>query len=158
MVFQSYALWPHMTVSQNVEYPMKMRNVPRAERERRVNETLKKMHVGDLADQHPGRLSGGQQQRVALARALVCGDPLILFDEPLSNVDAKVREHLRLEIVTMQRELGFTALYVTHDQEEAMALATRIAVIEAGAIAQIDSPETIYKHPASLGVARQAHI
>lgn len=154
MVFQSYALWPHMTVAQNVAYPLRMRGVPRAERDRRVRDILEKMHIGDLAQQEPGRISGGQQQRVALARALVSGDRLILFDEPLSNVDAKVREHLRREIVTMQRDFGFTALYVTHDQEEAMALATRIAVVGNGKIAQFATAEEIYARPVSLEIAR----
>jgi len=154
MVFQSYALWPHMTVAQNVAYPLRMRGIPRGERDRRVSEILEKMHIGDLGHQQPGRISGGQQQRVALARALVCGDELILFDEPLSNVDAKVREYLRLEILTMQREFGFTALYVTHDQEEAMALATRIAVVGNGKITQFGTAEEIYSRPVSLDVAR----
>ncbi|MDO9526153.1 MAG: ABC transporter ATP-binding protein, partial [Gemmobacter sp.] len=154
MVFQSYALWPHMTVAQNVAYPLRMRGVGRDERDRRVQDILTKMRIGDLAQQHPGRISGGQQQRVALARALVCGDGMILFDEPLSNVDAKVRELLRLEILTMQRQFGFTALYVTHDQEEAMALASRIAVVGRGRIEQLGTPEDVYCSPVSLGVAR----
>lgn len=154
MVFQSYALWPHMTVAQNVAYPLRMRGVGRAERDRRVADILAKMRIGDLAQQHPGRISGGQQQRVALARALVCGDGMILFDEPLSNVDAKVRELLRLEILAMQRDFGFTALYVTHDQEEAMALASRIAVVGRGRIEQLGTPEDVYARPVSLGVAR----
>jgi iron(III) transport system ATP-binding protein len=154
MVFQSYALWPHMTVAQNVGYPMRMRGVGKADRYQRVEDILSKMRIGDLAHQYPGSISGGQQQRVALARALVCGDPLILFDEPLSNVDAKVREHLRFEILTMQRTLGFTALYVTHDQEEAMALASRIAVVNQGRVQQFGTPEDIYTRPVSLDVAR----
>lgn len=154
MVFQSYALWPHMSVSRNVAYPLRMRRVARAERERRTKEILDKMHIGDLAEQNPGRISGGQQQRVALARALVCGDDLILFDEPLSNVDAKVREYLRLEIIAMQREFGFTAVYVTHDQEEAMGLATKIAVIDQGRIAQFGTPQEVYCAPMTLDVAR----
>ncbi|MCO6381742.1 ABC transporter ATP-binding protein [Oceanicola sp. 502str15] len=154
MVFQSYALWPHMTVARNVAYPMRMRGVAKGERDRRVSEILQKMHIGDLGPSYPSAISGGQQQRVALARALVCGDPLILFDEPLSNVDAKVREHLRLEILTMQREFGFTALYVTHDQEEAMALASHIAVVDAGQVVQYGVPEEIYAQPATLDVAR----
>lgn len=154
MVFQGYALWPHMSVIQNVAYPLKMRGVARAERLQRARAILDKMHIGELADQNPGRISGGQQQRVALGRALVCGDDLILFDEPLSNVDAKVREHLRLELLTMQRELGFTALYVTHDQEEAMGLATRIAVVDKGRIAQLGTPREVYCTPETLEVAR----
>jgi iron(III) transport system ATP-binding protein len=154
MVFQSYALWPHMSVLKNVSYPLRMRGASRADRATRATGILEKMRIGDLAHQNPARISGGQQQRVALARALVCGDDLILFDEPLSNVDAKVREFLRLEILTMQREFGFTALYVTHDQEEAMGLATRIAVVDSGAIAQIGTPQELYTQPNSLGVAR----
>jgi iron(III) transport system ATP-binding protein len=154
MVFQSYALWPHMSVGRNVAYPLRMRGVTKDERARRAQDLLDKMHIGDLSQQNPSRISGGQQQRVALARALVCGDDLILFDEPLSNVDAQVREYLRLEILAMQRELGFTALYVTHDQEEAMGLATRIAVVDKGRIAQIGTPLEVYSMPATLGVAR----
>ncbi len=154
MVFQSYALWPHMTVAQNVGYPLKMRGMAREQAREAVRRILSVMNIEDLAQQHPGQISGGQQQRVALARALVPGDDLILFDEPLSNVDAKVREHLRLELLTMQREFGFTALYVTHDQEEAMALATQIAVITKGGIAQLGSPQDVYLRPSNAYVAR----
>jgi iron(III) transport system ATP-binding protein len=154
MVFQSYALWPHMTVAQNVAYPLEMQGI-RGERARAaVHRILAAMNIEELARQHPGQISGGQQQRVALARALVCGDELILFDEPLSNVDAKVREHLRLELLAMQREYGFTALYVTHDQEEAMALATQIAVITQGGIAQLGRPQDVYLRPRTPYVAR----
>lgn len=154
MVFQSYALWPHMTVAANIGYPLKMRGVRRSEIEQRCTHILQKMHIADLGGQHPGQISGGQQQRVALARALVCGDDLILFDEPLSNVDAKVREHLRFEILKLQRDLGFTALYVTHDQEEAMGLATRIAVVADGRIAQLGTPQEVYLRPSGIQVAR----
>jgi iron(III) transport system ATP-binding protein len=154
MVFQSYALWPHMTVQENIAYPLQMRGTPRDRVRAEVGRMLKAMNIAPLALQHPGQISGGQQQRVALARALVCGDDLILFDEPLSNVDAKVREHLRLELLALQREFGFTAVYVTHDQDEAMALASTIAVITEGRIAQLGSPQDIYLRPTTSYVAR----
>jgi iron(III) transport system ATP-binding protein len=154
MVFQSYALWPHMTVAQNVAYPLQMRGVRKDAIGTAVQNILSAVNIAELAHQHPGQISGGQQQRVALARALVCGDDLILFDEPLSNVDAKVREHLRLELLAMQREFGFTALYVTHDQDEAMALATQIAVITKGGIAQLGTPQDVYLRPRTAYVAR----
>jgi len=154
MVFQSYALWPHMTVEENITYPLRMRGASKDVQHSKVRRVLDMMRITDIAEQHPGQISGGQQQRVALARALACGDELILFDEPLSNVDAKVREHLRLELLRMQRELGFTALYVTHDQEEAMALATKIAVLGNGRIAQLGTPQDIYFRPLSLYVGR----
>jgi iron(III) transport system ATP-binding protein len=153
MIFQSYALWPHLTVRQNVGYPLKARGVKRAEIKGRVEEILSVVGIGEVADQLPGRLSGGQQQRVALARALVAEPDLVLFDEPLSNVDAKVREELRAELVQMQRRLGFTALYVTHDQAEAMELADRIAVLRSGKIAQLDKPAVVYRRPTDRYVA-----
>ncbi|MBN9063380.1 MAG: hypothetical protein BGP06_09860 [Rhizobiales bacterium 65-9] len=154
MVFQSYALWPHMTVAANIGYPLKMAGAGRAETDARVKRMLDMMRISELANQYPGQISGGQQQRVALARALARGDDMILFDEPLSNVDAKVREHLRLELLAMQRELGFAALYVTHDQEEAMSLATRIAVVADGVIHQIGTPQEVYRTPRNLKVAK----
>jgi iron(III) transport system ATP-binding protein len=154
MIFQSYALWPHMTVRKNVAYPLAAAKVPAAERTERVDRALAMVGVSEVAGQLPGRLSGGQQQRVALARALVGEPALILFDEPLSNVDAKVREELRLHLLEMQRRVGFTAVYVTHDQVEAMELADRIAVLENGRIAQLDTPDRIYDHPVSRYVAR----
>ena len=154
MVFQSYALWPHMTVAANIGYPLRMAGQCRADIDARVKRMLEMMRIEDLANQYPGQISGGQQQRVALARALARGDDMILFDEPLSNVDAKVREHLRLELLAMQRELGFAALYVTHDQEEAMSLATQVAVVADGAISQIGSPQEVYSNPKSLKVAK----
>lgn len=153
MVFQSYALWPHLTVADNIAYPLQMQGMRGAAIRARVSQILETMQIGHLEKQFPSQISGGQQQRVALARALVRGDSLILFDEPLSNVDAKVREHLRVELLAMQRKLGFTALYVTHDQHEAMGLATRIAVVSGGKVAQIDAPERIYRQPGSLEVA-----
>ncbi|WFE30899.1 ABC transporter ATP-binding protein [Micromonospora sp. WMMD975] len=155
MIFQSYALWPHMTVAQNVAYPLenRARKLPRPEIAARVQASLDQVHIGELGRQYPGQMSGGQQQRVALARALVAGNDLILFDEPLSNVDAKVREQLRAELVSMQRELGFAAVYVTHDQHEAMGLAHRIAVMGEGRFAQLGGPRDIYHDATSRYVA-----
>jgi iron(III) transport system ATP-binding protein len=155
MIFQSYALWPHMTVFKNVSYPLEnaRRRPPRAEIRERAEHVLRLLGLAALAKQHPGQLSGGQQQRVALARALVGGDDLILFDEPLSNVDAKVREQLRLELLSMQAELGFSAVYVTHDQAEAMELADRIVVVQDGKVAQVGTPRQVYEEPDSRYVA-----
>lgn len=154
MVFQSYAIWPHMTVAENVGYPLIARKLARRERETRVGAALRTVGISSLGDLRPGQLSGGQQQRVALARALVTGDSVLLFDEPLSNVDAKVREQVRTDLVSMQRRLGFAALYVTHDQVEAMELGDRVAVLKNGEIAQIGSPEEVYARPRSQYVAR----
>jgi iron(III) transport system ATP-binding protein len=154
MVFQSYALWPHMTVFDNVAYPLRARRAPKADIHSHVSSTLDVLGIGELAHQYSGQLSGGQQQRVAVARALVGGADTVLFDEPLSNVDARVRDDLRIEIREMQRRLGFTAVYVTHDREEAMALGKRIAVIEQGRVAQIGTPKAIYSEPRSAHVAR----
>ncbi|GGD31613.1 Fe3+/spermidine/putrescine ABC transporter ATP-binding protein [Microbacterium faecale] len=153
MVFQSYALWPHMTVFDNVAYPLRSQRVARDRVQKRVTDVLEIVGIGHLHAQFPNQLSGGQQQRVSLARAIVASQDVILFDEPLSNIDAKVREKLRLEIIRMQRELGFTALYVTHDQDEAMTLGTRIAVLDEGVVAQIDTPRAVYERPASAYVA-----
>lgn len=154
MIFQSYALWPHMSAFDNVAYPLRSRKVRKAETASRVQHVLDLVGIGELAKQYPSQLSGGQQQRVALARAIVANDDLVLFDEPLSNVDAKVREQLRLELMSMQREIGFSALYVTHDQVEAMELATRIAVMRSGKIAQLGTPREVYECPSSRYVAR----
>ncbi|HMG41329.1 MAG TPA: ABC transporter ATP-binding protein [Acidimicrobiales bacterium] len=153
MIFQSYALWPHMTALQNVSYPLECAHVPKPERRERAESALAMVGIPELGGQHPGQMSGGQQQRVALARALVSNERLVLFDEPLSNVDAKVREQLRFELLSMQRELGFAAVYVTHDQIEAMELAHRIAVMQEGRVAQIGPPRTIYDEPRSYYVA-----
>jgi iron(III) transport system ATP-binding protein len=156
MVFQSYALWPHMSAFQNVAYPLRSQKDPRlgkAEIARQVVEALSLVGIVDLAGQYPNQMSGGQQQRVALARALVGGSRLVLFDEPLSNVDAKVREQLRVEMLAMQRQLGFAAIYVTHDQAEAMLLADQIAVIQSGSILQLGSPRDVYYRPRSREVA-----
>ena len=153
MIFQSYALWPHMSAFENVAYPLRSRKVRRSEIPARVNRALEVVGIGDLGRQYPSHLSGGQQQRVALARAIVANDNLVLFDEPLSNVDAKVREQLRLELLSMQRDIGFAALYVTHDQVEAMELAHRIAVLRLGKIAQLGAPRDVYERPNSRYVA-----
>jgi iron(III) transport system ATP-binding protein len=155
MIFQSYALWPHMTVFKNVAYPLQCER-PRLQRTQiaeRVAAALETVGIGQLGDQFPNQLSGGQQQRVALARALVRRSDLILFDEPLSNVDAKVREQLRVELLAMQRQLGFAALYVTHDQAEAMQLANRVAVLDGGRIVQVASPRQVYNEPANRYIA-----
>ncbi|MET7335428.1 ABC transporter ATP-binding protein [Nonomuraea sp. NPDC005650] len=154
MIFQSYALWPHLSVAKNVAYPLEAAKVRKAERQERVARALELVGVSEVAEQLPGRLSGGQQQRVALARALVAEPSLILFDEPLSNVDAKVREELRLHLLEMQHRIGFTAVYVTHDQVEAMELADRIAVLRNGKIAQLAAPDVVYDSPASRYVAK----
>ncbi|SHN39129.1 ABC transporter ATP-binding protein [Cryptosporangium aurantiacum] len=156
MVFQSYALWPHMTAFDNVAYPLRSRRGRPGKREiaERVRAALELVGVGELERQYPGQLSGGQQQRIALARALVSNDELVLFDEPLSNVDAKVREQLRFELLSMQRKLGFSALFVTHDQTEAMELAHRIAVLDSGRIVQFGTPQEIYARPATRYVAK----
>ena len=153
MIFQSYALWPHMTAFENVAYPLRSRKTRKTEIVERVHATLELVGIPELAKQHPGDMSGGQQQRVALARSLVAGDDLILFDEPLSNVDAKVRDQLRSELLEMQRKIEFSAIYVTHDQIEAMELAHRVAVMRAGEVAQVGTPLDIYERPDSLYVA-----
>lgn len=156
MVFQNYALWPHMTAFQNVAYPLrsdKRHRLSRKETAEKVHRILDLVGIPDLVEQHPHQMSGGQRQRVALARALVAGADLVLFDEPLSNVDAKVRTKLRLELLSMQRELEFSAVFVTHDQVEAMELAHTIAVMGSGKIRQLGSPKEIYEHPVSRYVA-----
>ena len=153
MIFQSYALWPHMTAYKNVAYPLQNRRLKKREISERVGRVFELVGIPELQHSYPGQMSGGQQQRVALARALAGDADLILFDEPLSNVDAKVREQLRFELLGMQRDLGFAALYVTHDQAEAMELANTIAVMGAGKIAQLGPPREIYLEPASRYVA-----
>lgn len=154
MVFQSYGLWPHLTVFENIAYPLRAEKRPKPEIRERVQSVIDNVGIAGLERQYPTQLSGGQQQRVALARAVVSASDVVLFDEPLSNVDAKVRDQLRIEILRLQRRLGFTAVYVTHDQDEAMALGTRIAVLDAGRIAQLATPEEIYESPANAYVAR----
>jgi iron(III) transport system ATP-binding protein len=154
MMFQSFGLWPHMTVVENVSYPLEnRRGISRGEIATRVAAMLEMMGVGHLGARYPGQLSGGQQQRVALARAMVASPTALLFDEPLSNVDAQVRKRLREEIRQMKNERGFAGVYVTHDQEEAMALADLLAVMQDGEIRQIDTPWNIYRRPKSLYVA-----
>ena len=153
MVFQSYALWPHLTVFENVAYPLRNQHIDSKQIAERVPAALETVGCGHLASRYPHQMSGGQQQRVALARAIIAHRGLILFDEPLSNVDAKVRERLRLELLELQRALGFAAVYVTHDQTEAMIMGSRVAVMESGKIAQIGTPGEIYDRPATRYVA-----
>ncbi|CAH2599568.1 Fe(3+) ions import ATP-binding protein FbpC [Rhodovastum atsumiense] len=153
LVFQSYALWPHRTVAENVAYGLRLRGRPRAEIERRVAEALEGVGLGALGGRYPSQLSGGQQQRVALARALVYEPPVILLDEPLSNLDAKLREEARIWIRSLIKRLGLTAVFVTHDQVEAMAIADRIVLLEQGRIVQDGPPQVLYQQPASLFAA-----
>lgn len=153
MVFQSYSLFPHLTSGQNVEFGLRMRKVPPAERRRRAAEALELVGLGQHATRYAHQLSGGQQQRVALARALVTRPRVLLLDEPLSALDAKVRVQLREEIRRIQTELGITTFFVTHDQEEALAVADRVAVMRAGVIEQIGRPEELYRRPVSAFVA-----
>ena len=153
MVFQSYAVWPHMTVYENVAYGLKIRKVPRAEQEKRVKEALHLVHLDGLAERYPSTLSGGQQQRVSLARALVIEPTILLLDEPLSNLDAKLREQMRFDLKNLQAQLGLTAVYVTHDQAEAMVLANRIVVMEQSGVVQIGTPEEVYGRPRTVFVA-----
>jgi ABC-type Fe3+/spermidine/putrescine transport system ATPase subunit len=149
MVFQSYALWPHMTVADNLGFGLKLQRVDRADIRRRVDEALELVGMAGYGGRNAGELSGGQQQRVALARAVVLRPKILLFDEPLSNLDAKMRERMRVEIRVLQQRLGITALYVTHDQQEAMVIADRIVLMRAGRIEQIGAPREIYHHPAT---------
>jgi putative spermidine/putrescine transport system ATP-binding protein len=153
MVFQSYSLFPHMTVLENVEFGLRMRKVPTADRRARAGEALELVGLGHLGARFAHQLSGGQQQRVALARALVTRPRVLLLDEPLSALDAKVRVGLREQIRRIQTELGITTVFVTHDQEEALAVADRVAVMRAGRIEQIGTPEELYSTPASAFVA-----
>jgi ABC-type Fe3+/spermidine/putrescine transport system ATPase subunit len=154
MVFQSYALWPHLSVADNVAYGLKMRKVPRAQCEEAVRRALQRVRLEQLSDRFPHALSGGQQQRVALARAIAYSPQILLFDEPLSNLDAQLREEMRSEIKEIHREIGVTAMYVTHDQAEAMSLSDRIVVMGEGQILQIGSPRELYDAPHDVRVAR----
>ena len=152
MVFQSYALWPHMTVFDNVAYGLRLKRVPAEAVRARVRAALELVAIGavdDVARRKPGALSGGQQQRVALARALVVEPRVLLLDEPLSNLDAKVRQRLRVEVRRLQKRVGITAIYVTHDQEEALAIADRVVLMNAGCVIQSGTPEDVYLDPAS---------
>jgi ABC-type Fe3+/spermidine/putrescine transport system ATPase subunit len=153
MVFQNYALWPHMTVAENVAYGLKLRKIGRAEIAERVGVALERVGLAGLDARYPGQLSGGQQQRVALARALVLNPAILLLDEPLSNLDAKIRVQVRAEIRKLQKELGITTVYVTHDQEEALTLSDRIAVFDRGSLLQIGPPQELYERPASRFIA-----
>jgi ABC-type Fe3+/spermidine/putrescine transport system ATPase subunit len=153
MVFQNYALWPHMTVAANVTYGLKLRKLASTEIARRLEDGLRKVNLTGFADRYPGQLSGGQQQRVALARALVLNPDILLLDEPLSNLDAKIRVQVRAEIRTLQRELGITTVYVTHDQEEALSLSDRVAVMRDGRVLQVATPKELYERPATRFVA-----
>jgi spermidine/putrescine ABC transporter ATP-binding subunit len=153
MVFQNYALWPHMTVFSNIAYGLKLRSIGRAEIGERVAAVLEKVRLGGLGERYPGQLSGGQQQRVALARALVLNPKILLLDEPLSNLDAKIRIQVRAEIRKLQKELGITTVYVTHDQEEALTLSDRIVVFNQGRVFQIGAPKELYERPVNRFVA-----
>ena len=153
MVFQSYAVWPHMNVFDNVAYPLTIRHVSKAEIKTSVERVLGIVHLSQYAERFPNQLSGGQQQRVALARALVAEPKLLLLDEPLSNLDAKLRESMRFEIKEIQRKLGITVVYVTHDQTEAMAMSDRIFLINRGDIQQCGTPQEIYNNPVNQFVA-----
>src|ERR1700749_1888672 len=154
MVFQNYALFPHMSVRKNIGFGLGSQRRPREEAARRVDGALGLVRLRDHADKLPGQLSGGQQQRVAIARAIVVEPPLVLMDEPLSNLDAKLRLEMRTEIKRIHRELGRSTVYVTHDQDEALSLADRIVVLHEGKTQQIGSPEDLYARPANLDVAR----
>src|SRR6266581_1426390 len=153
MVFQNYALWPHMTVRANVAYGLRLRKLGSAEIEARLAEGLRKVNLIGLESRYPGQLSGGQQQRVALARALVLNPDILLLDEPLSNLDAKIRIQVRAEIRKLQQDLGITTMYVTHDQEEALSLSDRVAVMRDGRVEQISTPRELYERPVSRFVA-----
>jgi len=153
MVFQNYAVWPHLRVFDNVAYGLKLQKLPKDEIKKRVNEVLESVGLSGLGKRYPGQLSGGQQQRVALARALVRNPKVLLLDEPLSNLDAKLRERMRFEIKSLVRRMNMTSVYVTHDQAEAMVISDRIAVMESGNIVQVGAPEEIYKKPANRFVA-----
>ena len=153
MVFQDYALWPHMSALENVAYALKRRHLDSVESARRAHEALDRVGLFGKEKNYPFELSGGEQQRVALARAIVGRPALLLFDEPLSNLDADLRERLRVEIATLTREIGATACYITHDQSEAFALADEIGIMRSGKLQQLASPETIYQHPANRFVA-----
>jgi putative spermidine/putrescine transport system ATP-binding protein len=153
LVFQSYALFPHMSVAENVAFGLQMRNMPRAEMAPKIAEALRLVRLDHLADRLPRQLSGGQQQRVALARALVFHPDVLLLDEPLSNLDAKLRQDVRVEIRELQRKLGLTTVMVTHDQEEALTMADRLVVMSEGRIRQIGSQQDLYERPAEKFVA-----
>jgi ABC-type Fe3+/spermidine/putrescine transport system ATPase subunit len=153
MVFQNYALWPHMTVADNIGYGLRLRKLPAAEIRERLGEGLRKVNLTGFDSRYPGQLSGGQQQRVALARALVLNPDILLLDEPLSNLDAKIRIQVRAEIRRLQQELRITTIYVTHDQEEALSLSDRVAVMRDGHVLQVGPPRELYERPRTRFVA-----
>ena len=153
MVFQNYAVWPHMKVYNNIVYGLKLQKIPKKNIKERAQQVLELVGLDGLEDRYPAQLSGGQQQRVALARALVGNPKVLLLDEPLSNLDAKLREELRFEIKSLVRRMGITSVYVTHDQAEAMVISDRVAVMESGNVVQIGTPQDIYKKPANRFVA-----
>jgi multiple sugar transport system ATP-binding protein len=153
MVFQSYALYPHMSVFDNIGFPLKLRKVDKSERDRRVRETAELLGIAELLKRKPKELSGGQRQRVALGRAIVRNPDVFLMDEPLSNLDAKMRVYMRAELKRLQKKLGTTLIYVTHDQIEAMTMSDRVAIMNAGKLQQLDAPERTYNHPNNVWVA-----
>ncbi|MHC3472589.1 ABC transporter ATP-binding protein [Streptomyces sp. 7R007] len=153
VVFQSYAIWPHMSVAENVGYPLKLRKTAKAQRDRRVREVLELVELGDHATRYPHELSGGQQQRVAMARALAHPPDMLLLDEPFSNLDAKLRDRSRQWLKTLQSQVGVTTVFVTHDQDEALSFSDRVAVMNLGKVHQVGTPREIYEHPADLFVA-----
>ena len=153
MVFQNYALWPHMTVAANVAFGLEERRLPRAVVARRTAAALDLVGLGEYGARRPGQLSGGQQQRVALARTIAIEPKVLLLDEPLSNLDAKLRDHMRVELLALQRKLGVTTIFVTHDQEEALSIADRVAVLDQGVIQQVGTPVELYDTPANRFIA-----
>src|SRR5262249_2535225 len=153
MVFQSYALYPHMTVAKNIAFPLKMTGVERAAADRKVADAATTLNLGNFLERRPGQLSGGQRQRVAIGRAIVRQPVAFLFDEPLSNLDAALRGTMRLEIMELHNQLGTTMIYVTHDQIEAMTMADKIVVLNAGNVEQVGAPLELYRNPANLFVA-----
>ncbi|PKL10919.1 MAG: polyamine ABC transporter ATP-binding protein [Spirochaetae bacterium HGW-Spirochaetae-8] len=153
MVFQNYALFPHLNVFNNIAYGLKLKKVPKDEIEKRVHVALNMVQMDDFAERVPSQMSGGQQQRVALARALVMEPSVLLFDEPLSNLDAKLRIHMRDEIRRIQKKIGITTVYVTHDQSEAMAVSDKVVILKDGIVQQVDTPQRVYQHPANEFVA-----
>ena len=153
LVFQSYALWPHMTVFENIAFGLKIQKLPRQEIEKRVREALRMMRIGEFEKRYPNELSGGQQQRVAIARAVASNPRLLLLDEPLSNLDARLRIDMRSELLRLHRELGTTIIYVTHDQVEALTMSTRIALFKAGELSQVSTPVELYMNPVDLQAA-----
>lgn len=154
MLFQNYALFPHMTVTENISFPLDMRKVPKAEKKERVSEILNKVKLGEYGKRFPRELSGGQQQRVGLARALVFNPPVLLLDEPMAALDKQLRKHMQLEVKEIHNDLGITTISVTHDQEEALTMATKVCVMRDGMVEQIASPVEIYERPNSVFVAK----